>query len=330
MTLFTRSLALCFIALLTFAAGAPAADAPAGATAPKPISVAIVDFEVGSGAKPESGRQIAEALTALLSDAKGVRLVDRASIDKTLQELALNKTGLVDDDNAIKVGKLVGAKILITGKVFILGKTSYVTGKIIGTETSLVEGVVTTGKEDDDVGLMVVGLADKIKAKLADSAAKLIAPDAAPDDGLVALKTKLAALKKPKVSVHIDETHVTGTPGRGNDPAAETEIKSMLTQCGFTVIESNQVAGAGVEVAIEGQAFSEMATRIGNLVSCNSRVEIKLVNKADGKDLFVDKATSRAADVSEQTAGKAAIQQASHDLGIKILQQFATSLPPEK
>ena len=321
-------LAMLLMTLRAFAAGAPAQTRPGGAAATAPaqtLTVAVIDFEVGSGAKPESGKQIGEALMAMLTGTPGIKLVDRASLDKALQEQALTMTGLSDDTTAIKIGKIVGAQVLITGKAFTLGKSTYITGKIIGTETSLVEGVLSKGKEDDDLGVLVADLAEKIKTRIAQSGAKLVANGPGKVDAFDSFKLILEDKQKPKVMVRIPENHVNGVAAR--DPAAETEIKSMLVQCGFTVVDPDQVAGSGVEVTIEGEAFSELGARVGSLISCTARLEIKITKRADGTYLMVDKATARAADLSEQIAGKTAIQQAGHAMGLKILEHFAKTLP---
>src|SRR5207248_1179793 len=83
-------LSILLIGMRAFAAGAPAQAAPATAPAktstPRTLTVAIIDFDVGSGGKPESGKQIAEALMAMLTGTPNIRFVDRASLEKTLQE----------------------------------------------------------------------------------------------------------------------------------------------------------------------------------------------------------------------------------------------------
>jgi hypothetical protein len=304
----------------------PATQAAASQPAAKgePLTVAILDFETGP-AGGEMGKQIPDALAALLTESKGIRLVDRTSMAKTLQEHALNLTGLVEADKAVQIGKVVGAKILVTGKVFTLGKSTYVTAKIIGTETSLVEGVLVKGKENDDVGLLVAALSDKLGKQLAESGPKLVAgPDAA-DGKLDALKAKFARIeKKPTVVVTIKEEHH-GEVRRAIDPAVETEVRNLLQGCGFTVVGPEDAKGAQYEVS--GEAFSEFAGRVGNLVSCAARAEITIKSRDDGKVVLSTKATSRGVDLAENLAGKTALQKAGHTLGIEVLETFAKMLP---
>ena len=119
-----------------------AADPPKADKAPAGLTVAVLDFTVDDPANPNAGSEMASALTALLSGEPGFKLVERQSLLQTLHEHELSMTGLVEADKAIKIGKLVGAKILVTGRSFRLGKDVFITAKLIGTETSLVEGVM--------------------------------------------------------------------------------------------------------------------------------------------------------------------------------------------
>jgi Curli production assembly/transport component CsgG. len=44
-------------------------------------------------------------------------LVDRTSLDKTINEMQLSQSGMVDQKTAVKIGKLVGAQGIYTGVV---------------------------------------------------------------------------------------------------------------------------------------------------------------------------------------------------------------------
>jgi hypothetical protein len=133
------------------------------------------------------------------------------------------------------------------------------------------------------------------------------------------------------------------------DPAVETEIKKVLGECGFTVqdVAENELASfadgwtandvnswprglAKVEVLIAGEAFSEFAARIGNIVSCSARTEINLIDRKSGKVALADRVTTRAADLSENIAGKKALQSGGRAMAIRLLQHFADTLPEKK
>ena len=235
-------------------------------------------------------------------------------------------TGLIDADKAIQVGKLVGAKLLVTGKAFSLDKSVFITAKIIGTETSLVDGIVVKGKLNDDMGDLVMQLSDKLADRIRTAGPRLIASDD-PIDPLPELKKKLSGLKLPVIELQIGEQHIGLV--HAIDPPVQTELRSMLTDCGFTVIDSSEVnpSKAHVKIIIKGAGLSEFAARIGSLNSCNGRVELSVVNYKDGKILYADRITTRAVDLSEQIAGKTALQKGAHALCLKILQHFVDTLP---
>lgn len=307
------------------------------------LTVAILDFSATSPGSPELGTQIAEALVAFLSGEPGFKLVDRSTLARTLQEHELNLSGVVDTDKAVKIGKIVGARILVTGKAFPLGKQLFITAKIIGTETSLVEGLLVKGDTNGEVGDLVIELATKVGERLREVGPKLVASDDAGADPVPALRKRLAGVKLPKVAVIVKEEHKASQPARQPlDPAVETEIKLLLRQCGFTIADVPQNGLADwartmdkndvgqwptslreVDVVITGEAFSEFGARIGNLVSCSARAEVNLISRKDGHVVQADRVTTRAVDLSENIAGKKALEKAGRGIGIRILEHFA-------
>lgn len=309
--------------------GRAPATQPTSHSDPRGITVGILDFAADASGGPELGKQISEALVATLSGQDGFTLVDRSSLARTLQEHELNLSGLVDSDQAIKIGRLVGAKVLVTGKAFLVGKQLYFTAKLIGTETSLVEGVLVKGERDADEGELLMKLADQVASRLKERGPKLVARDDAMQDPLPALKAALAGRKLPKVGVHVAERHVTQAPAARIDPAVETEIRKLLTDCGFTVVEGDerQLTAAGVRFVISGEAFSEFAARIGNLNSCLARVEVKVTDRKTGQVVFSDRTTTRAVDLAENVAGKTALQKGGRTMAIEILRQFERTIP---
>lgn len=351
------------LATLAFAAGpvVPAPAQPAAATAPratpapgpaagnaKPapkVTVAVIDFEGKDPANPDLGKNIAEVLTAVLGAEETITLVERSQLEKKLQEQAINLTGVVDPDQAVKIGKLVGARILVTGKCFMVGQQTFITAKVIGVETSLVKPVlVKAPARDAKIDELVVQLAENVAQTLRKSAGDLLPREAAldPVPGLV---DQLAKLQRPRVAVIIPETHLSAPPAA--DPAAETEIKILLRAAGIEVqdVEQNELAAwsrtvdkhdvgawpkslANVDMVITGAGFSELGARIGSLVSCSARVEINMISRKDGKIVLPDRVTARDVDLSENIAAKKALQRAGRTLGINVLTYLAKTLPP--
>jgi TolB-like protein len=338
----------------------PAPQEPSTATAPaepstqpaaaqkRELTVAILDFSANSPGAPELGSQIGEVLTAMLSGEPGFTLVDRATLARTLQEHELNLSGVVDTDKAVQIGKLVGARILVTGKAFPVGSQLFLTAKLIGTETSLVEGVLVKGKDTADVSALIVELAERVAERLRQAGPKLVADDEAVMDPLPALKEKLAGRKRPTVAVIVTEEHFARRrPRPAVDPAVETEIKRVLRECGFEIkdVKENELADwarlldkrnvdawprglQDVDIVITGEAFSEFAARIGNLISCSARAEINGIARRNGKIILAERDTTRAVDLSENIAGKTALQKAGRRLAIKVLEYFAEERSP--
>ena len=108
-----------------------------GASAQESMTVyptAILPFhERGEGVRGY-GSTASDILFAALVANPDLLLVDRAEIDKTLAEQELNLSGMVSPGDAVKVGNLIGAKVLVTGSVIDADQTTYLVARIIGTE----------------------------------------------------------------------------------------------------------------------------------------------------------------------------------------------------
>jgi hypothetical protein len=112
------------------------------------------------------------------------------------------------------------------------------------------------------------------------------------------------------------------------DPPVDNVLRTLLTQAGFSVVDKDaSLTKAGAQWVIKAQGFSEFGARIGSLVTCTGRVELSVVELSSDKTLFSDSVTSRATDISENIAGKTALENATHELGLRILRYCADKLP---
>jgi len=161
---------------------------------------------------------------------------------------------------------------------------------------------------------LVAQVNETIKAK----AKELLAPEAKPEDGIAVLKKALAGATLPTASISIAERHV----GQATiDPAAETEFTLYYIEAGGAVLSKEEQAKA--DIRIEGEGFSEVATRRGDLVGVKARVEIKAVDVKTGAVLAVDRETAIEVDLTEPIAGKAALQRASARIAARMLPKLA-------
>ena len=291
-----------------------AAAAPAEAKVLDPVPTAILAFaERGAGVKGYA-EKVADLLFAKLSTDPDLWLVDRQELDKVLNEHELSASGMVNPAQAVKIGSLTGAKILITGSVMDVDKEVYLVAKIIGTETTRVLGSSVKGSQRDDLGPLVSQLAAEVAKTVKQQSDKLIAPDIKLEDRIAALKKILDDKKRPSVSVHIPEGHVSAIV---IDPAAQTEVMLFCKETGFEVFDASDANKA--DIKLEGEAFSEFGMRRGNLVSVKARVELKAVDRKTGQVVAADRETAVEVDLTEIIAGKKALQSAAARIAERML-----------
>jgi len=282
------------------------------------LTVAVFDFESKDEAVRDLGPKVATLINANLSAEPRIITVERADIEKILGEQELGLSGTVSADSAAKIGQLTGAKVLVTGRVFKAEDELFIVAKIIGTETSRVYGEVVKGGDKASLSDLTANLATKIAADVTQKSDTLVAAHVQTREELVAkIKKELAGKTLPAVSVKIGEQHF---GQRVIDPAAQTELGTILQECGFKLVDASSTNRAQVEIT--GDAFSAYGMRKGNLVSCKSRIEIQ-AHKQNGDLITVDRQTSVGVDVAEQTAAKTALQNAAAEMAERLLPKLA-------
>ena len=289
------------------------------------FTVAVFDFESNDETVRDLGPKAATLINANLSAEPQIITVERAELEKVLGEQELGLSGTVSPDTAAKVGHLTGAKVLVTGRVFKADKELILVAKIIGTETSRVYGELVNGGAEGSITELSGNLAKKIAATVTRKGETLLAKVESREDRIAKIKESLKSYsrntlksyKLPSVSVKIGERHF-GQPVI--DPAAETELSLILKECGFNLVDGKSPEKADIEIT--GDAISALGMRKGNLISCKARVEIK-VQKRTGEILGVDRETSVAVDIAEQTAAKTALQNAVIELAERVLPTMA-------
>jgi hypothetical protein len=293
------------------------------------VTIAIMDFESKAPGNPELGSQVSDILTARLSIYYQFRLVERKKLEQLLKEHEINLTGMVETGDAVKVGKMVGARIMIFGRAFPVDKDLYMVAKIVGTETSRVKGVIAKGNLESNLSEIIDQLADKLVSELDRSTAELLPENERLVNRIAGLRQELADKELPTVAVAVPETHVNR---RVADPAAETEIKHVFEKVGFKVIDIKEKGEGGkiedpyikdVDIMITGEGFSEFGARIGGLVSCIARLEVQATERESRKIIASERTTRRAVDLSEAIAGKTALQAAGHEMAIKLIERIA-------
>ena len=309
------------------------------------LTVAVLGFETKDKAIVDLGTKITDLVTAQLSISPKIKLVEREKLDKVLEELGLSLTGIVDENQAARIGHLTGAKILVTGRAFTVDKDLIIIAKVIGTETGRVQAEIARGSLSGKLTPIVDELSRKVARLISEKGPAMVARIVKEEDKIKEIYDKIKGKELPTVLVSIAERHL-GRPII--DPAAETEITYILKKCGFTVVTKKEPglsdwakqyfedarldipAAIKADVVILGEAFSEFGTRTGNLVSSKARVEIQAIDRQTGKILAIDRETNTAVDLSEHIAAKTAIQEAAADIAFRLIPEFVENWNVER
>lgn len=284
------------------------------ATAVYPM--AIFDFVEKGNELSGLGEKVSAVVFSQLVLDPNISLVERDELNKLADEAVLNLSGMVNTQQANQIGQLTGARIIVTGTIFEIEDKLMIVSKIIGTETSRVLGASVKGEINDSVVTLAETLSAKIAETVAINADSLVAKPKRRVDYIAELKQKLSKVKKPSLSINIQERHINQNT---TDPAAETEMILYSTESGFEVIDYSSGKARKADVLITGEGFTEFATRKGDIVGVRARLEVKAIDQATKKIIAVDRQTELEVDLSEIIAAKKALERASAKIAMRIL-----------
>jgi hypothetical protein len=305
--------ALCLAALLIVLGHAVLAQ-PAALKPPAPESLvvptaAVLPFDTRKrdAEYNKAGKTVAELLFVKLLESGAVDLVERAELDKALDELHLSAVGMAAPEARLEVGPSGGAKLLITGSVFEVGEQKYAVAKVIGTETSRVLGCSVTGT--GEFADLVPPLAEKVVAILTKDAARLLPRKAT----VFSAADRLSAIqgKGRKVHLTIKETIQSQSP----DPAAAIALQKLLLALDFQVVQKR----ADADFAITCEAIASPAGSYQKFSSAAARVELSVTRVKDNRLLSANARKETIAGATYLIAAKDAIQQATLKLAADTL-----------
>lgn len=162
-----RSLVRVALALASVALFAPAIAAAQA----KPV-VAVMYFDNNSIGKDRAdfegiGKGLADMLITDMAQNPNVRVVERERIQALVTEQGLVKSGAIDPQTAIRLGKIIGAQYMITGGFMSDGRGSYVlTARAINVETSQITSPTRITSKGDDVLALLNQLSTKLNTEM--------------------------------------------------------------------------------------------------------------------------------------------------------------------
>ncbi len=118
----------------------------------KNSTASLIPLEAAEPDLKRTAEYFSEQLSFSLIQGGTFKMVERGKIQGIMKELELTMTGLTDQENAAKVGKLLGAQLLITGKLYRKKEKYELFLRLLRVETAEVLSV-TKARLDFDLGL---------------------------------------------------------------------------------------------------------------------------------------------------------------------------------
>ena len=113
--------------------------------------VAVVDFTDLDGETSDFGKYIAEEILVRLFRGGEVQVVERRMLKKVMEELKLQKSGVINEATAKRLGSLLGVDALCTGTIAELQRTMKVNARLISAETGGIFAVASTEIDKNDL-----------------------------------------------------------------------------------------------------------------------------------------------------------------------------------
>ena len=117
----------------------------------RPVTMVFMDVKTeGSGGEKQVTMLASRVTQALEAEGK-VQMVERELLAKLLEELNLSASNLADPATALKLGKLLSARVMITGSILPEKKGMTIVLRFIDTETTAVRKVLNVDAPSTDI-----------------------------------------------------------------------------------------------------------------------------------------------------------------------------------
>jgi TolB-like protein len=285
--------------LLPVLAGQPApAMFAKEADAPKsPLTVAVYDFS-GDADAARYVNKLAALVTADLAGATNLVMVERAELNKALTEQAFGVSGMVNSDAAAQIGKITGAKVLVSGQVIRIGDNHLILlANIVGTESGRLFAAKAEGAADN-LPALTDELSRKIAQTISDQTANLTAePRETSAEALDRIIKSLPGTNRSSVSVYITYFN---NGAVHESKSIEAAFGSILLRAGFPVVDARSERKPDIEIT--GTELAAAGPRQGDLYSYTEPLDIKVQERMTGKILAAEHQVGAATDAAHYAA----------------------------
>lgn len=135
---------------------------PEDAWTSRPVAISFLDFSRKGAPAGREGEDefFLLQLSDLLQQSGRVQVVEREMLDKLLAELKLSATDLVNRETAVRLGRILSARIIATGSIMRYKGDMQVSLRLTDTETTMLKGAVREKAKD------LEALAQAVSAKV--------------------------------------------------------------------------------------------------------------------------------------------------------------------
>ena len=112
--------------------------------------VAVIEFSDIQGKVTNLGRYFAEELTTRLYLTGKFEVIERQLLNKILREHQFSLSGIIDENSAVELGKILGVDAIATGSITDLGSNVKVNARLISAESGKLFSVASVKIYKDD------------------------------------------------------------------------------------------------------------------------------------------------------------------------------------
>jgi hypothetical protein len=204
-----------------------------------------MDFEVkGNSLREGEERLLASCISEHLLAHSRIQVVERAVLDKLLEELRLGTSKLADRGAALSLGRLLAARIILAGSLVYSGPQTQVSIRLIETETGRILSAIN---ESLGAAVPVSALTERLSEGLLERLEKYYP-----------LRGKISEVKENEVILNIGQEQgaTIGTRFKVIDTGLVLEVVSIQPDgCGTRVVKGQEKPEA--DMRVEGIATSQ-------------------------------------------------------------------------